>query len=258
MIDWDEVNWGKGIAIILAGIVLVGGGIFVVNDYMSYQRLNSQLISQIEDLDNFYSTWSPPSEVEMLKMEQKLNDLQKFLQSSSVIVPGQIDFGEIENLIRSQAQANNVQLYEVNILAEESTGFFNVQPVEVSFEGSEEPVANFLRRVDQIQYAHQMEASMLSFGEAMDVKIKFYIFDTKEWNDFYDCKTSVTFPEIENVNIDKIRIFKGNLAQLKSQVDSKLASLKDTKQAANNKCELEGRIGALEEKVKLIKELTPE
>ncbi len=258
MIDWDEINWGKGIAIILAGVIVVGAGIFVMNDYLSSQRLRDQLSAQIEDLNNFYSTWEAPSEIEIAKLEQERNQMMDQVESAPFAIPDTIDPIRIENLIREQAQRSGVKVSEVALKAEDSRGFFKANPFVVSFTGNEEPVATFLRLIEMLPYAVQTEASRLTFGETMNIKVNFFTFDTQGWDEFYKCKLSVTIPQIDEVNIDKVFVFKGNLAQLKSEVGELQSSLKQTKQAVNRECEIEREKGALEEKIRLIEELTSE
>jgi Tfp pilus assembly protein PilO len=258
MIDWDEVNWGKGIAIIVAGLIVVGAGIFLLNDYLRYQRLNELLMGQIEELDQFYSTWKPPSDLEMAQLRAKRDNLINNLRTAAFTVPESIDPGEIENTIREEAVRNAVAVSDVSFLAESSRGFFRVQPVQVSFTGDEEPVANFLRRLDQIPYVHQLEATRLTFGEVMNITINLFTFDKNSWSDFYKCKLKVTFPKIEDVDIERVKVFKGNLDQLKSQVNDKHSSLVRAKEAVNQECKIEGEIGALEEQIGLIQELTSE
>ncbi len=258
MIDWDEVNWGKGIAIILAGIIVVGAGVFVLNDYLNYQRLQELLTGQIEELDQFYATWKPPSDLEMNRLEVKRDRLNKELQAAPIRIPATIDPVEIENTIREEAGRNAVAVSDVSFMAESSQGFFKIQPVQVSFTGDKEPVANFLRRLDQIPYIHQMETARLTFGEMMNITLNFFTFDKKSWDDLYKCKLAVTFPKIEDIDVEKVKVFKGNLDQLKSQVDDKLSSLARTKKAVNRECEFEREIGALEEQIGLIREVTSE
>lgn len=258
MIDWDEVNWGKGIAIIMAGLIAAGAVIFVLNDYLTFQRHEESLKGQIEELNHFYSTWKPPADADIAKIEKTRNQLEEKLAAAPFEVPESLEFGEIENFVREEAQRNGVQIKEVNFLMDTSRGFFKIQPVQVSFTGQQESVSNFLRRLDEARYAHQTETTRLNFEDVMNITIDFYMFDVESWGDFYKCKLAVTFPRIGDVNIEGVKIFKGDLAKLKREVDDKVASLAQAKKAVSRECEIEGEIGALEEKLGIVEELTSE
>jgi len=255
MIEWDEIKWGRAIGIIILALVIIAGAIFVVNDYIVSNRLKAKLEAQLDDLGNFYATYKPPSAKDLERMQAQIEDFKKELAKLRPRLETSLDPNSLENKIRERANWSGVSVDELNFSPVTTEGFLILYPVSIQVSGPNTQLSRFMMEIDNLGLAKRTPEAPAISGNTVKINYQFLAFDLEDWNKSYSCNLGVTLPRLEEVNINRIKIFKDNLSELKQKVELQKAKLSDASKALDKECEIQKEISAYQERIKLSKEL---
>jgi|GEM_PF-1710106 len=255
MIEWDEIKWGRAIGVIILALVIIGGAIFVVNDYVISNQLKAKLEAQLEDLSNFYATYKPPSAKDLERMQAQIEDFKKELAKLRPRLETTLDLASLENKIRERANWSGVRIDELNFLPETTEGFLTIYPVSIQVSGLNTQLSRFMMEIDNLGLAKRAPEAPAISGNTIKINYQFLAFDLEDWNKSYSCNLGVKPPRLENVNINRVRIFKNNLPELEQKVELQKAKLSDAQKALDKECEIQREISAYQERIKVSKKL---
>ncbi len=255
MIDWDEINWRSAVGIILFALLAIAASIFVINDYTTAKSLKAELESETAQVKDFYSTWKPPSQKSLDETKAKLDSLRAELNQLKPKLGLELNLDEIQNKIRQVASSTGISLDKMEPGAITSDGFLKVGPVSLSIKGANEQLSRFLIGVDNMGVSSRRRGTPTITSGQVDINLEFLAFDLAGWNNSYSCTLRVNPPELKETNISRVKIFKGNLADLKNEVDAEKSKLSNAQQLLAEQCELEKESKGLENQIKLSKDL---
>jgi len=258
-VDWDEffedINWGKVIGLLVAGIIVIGAVIFVLLDWHRANSMKAVLQHDLEQARNFQRTWSSPSQDELNRLQNEKAKLRARIRATGEELPHKLDADEIEADIRRVAAETGVRLERLSPDVDRIEGYAMILPFNVTFASrSMEAASNFLAGLNDLPRPLSVDTEALSRGETMAITINFYAFDQEGWEIDNSCEFKSTIPDISYRDIDKIFIFKGMVRDLKAQVDQEAASLAGTKQKFTKACEMQTQVDRLETELEIIRE----
>jgi len=259
MIEWDEiledVNWKRGIAIIIGGIILLAAVVFLGLDWHRYSLNKVLLDNDLEEIQGFQKTWSAPDIKATAKLQNELKEEEAKLAALGVDLPDTIDPASAEAGIRQAADRDRLPITRLNP-AEKRDGYCGIYEVEVIF-SSKEPARSmaFLSDLGALPGAHSIKSDAVSLqGGTLKVKVEYYYFDRQGWDEVNNCQVKLTIPEIPDRDIAGVYVFGGQLKDLKARVDQENAGLKDVKKQFIEGCELQKKMDEIKAKIKIIQE----
>jgi len=255
MVDWDDFDWRKIAGLIIFALILIAGAIFVVNDKVSAQRIQQNLEVQMKALNNFQDTYQPPTSRELGLLNAQLEERKAEFAKLPLKLGDEVDVKSLETRIRNLAAAENVSLDKLEFGDETSDKFLKVYPVVISASGNMEQLSKFISGISDLKTLWRYHGQPTSSEGHIQMSLEFLAFDQNGWDQTYSCNLAVQVPQKLEVNLDKIRIFKGNLQELKSQVEALQNKMADAKKTLDDKCALERQLSALDTKIKLSREL---
>lgn len=255
MIDWDDFDWRKVAGAIILAILVIGGVVFVVNDNMTAKRLQTQLEGQLKALNDFQSIYQPPSAKDLDEMNSKLESLEADYDKLPLKLSTSVDTGALEKRIKDDASVNGVNLEKFEAQPESKDGFLVVYPYALNATGSNESLSKFLSSFSKLGVPWRYHNPPTNTEGRTEMVAEFLGFDKDGWDQAYSCNIAVTPPANLDVDVSKIKIFKGNLVNLKSDVDAFQVKLSDAKKTMDDRCALERQISGLEKEIKLSQDL---
>lgn len=252
MIEWDEINWKQGIATLVLGILLIAGGIFVVDDYLRSQRTAEAIRANLEELNNYAAKYQPPALKDLGPLEAEVQTLESRLAQAQVKLPAGYDAVAIQTEIENRARALMVNLRGVAPQPTTTRGHVVYHPFRVTFSGTREQITDFLRSLDQMPYLHQIESGNISLADEIRVTINLLSFDEDSWLEANPCPELTPLPPVQETQAEKLRLFQGNLLSKQQEVDRKLEELKKAQANVKKLCELNHRLGLARDKLQIL------
>ncbi len=251
MIDWDElledVNWGRTIALLVAGILVIVVVILVLMDYTKARNLEIQLETDLDTIEITKSELRSPGKQQLKQIEQDIKNLQQRLDQNSVQVPGVFRPEEIKNQINSLAANNNVNVISVSHPEWETRkeGYAIIRTINVEFTSRRLGNArSFIDGLDRLPYPVTVEYPQLNAGNRMECTISLFVFDQEKWESDNVCEPDVDFPDIPLQERKKdykdifLSYFKEGPKEILEKVEREQAGLKDVKADFQEYCEL--------------------
>lgn len=253
MIELEDFDWRKAIGIIIFALLIIGGGVYVLNDYMSSNRIKQEIEQQLEQIDKFYATWRPPSRKGLEQIDQKISNLKAELNNFEAPLRLEIDTTAIENRIAEDASYYGVELELKEWQEPFSEDYLIVYPLKLRIVGDEQAISKFLIGLDDLPYPHRRKGSPAVAEGHLELILEFLAFDEASWKSDYICELPAELPSLKPVNINRVKIFKDNLAQLDAQLQSQKRELEKAQKLLDQKCELEKELSALQKRIELSK-----
>jgi Tfp pilus assembly protein PilO len=252
MIDWDEVfedvNWGRWIAIIVAGIVVAVAMVWVGMDYHRAKSLTLKLDDDLIQLGNFHATASIPGEKDMQALENEKQDLANKLDAMSMRLPVKFDLDQIKAMVKEVSSRFQVDVLKVSTGRSNVDGYCLIYPVDIAFtSNSRGALSDFLTAIQRLPVPNRMENKPILPGGVMEVTVEFYYFDEATWEKSNNCDEKLVVPTIptRDTDLDDIVIFQGMVSDRKNKVDQELAGLVDTMNKFQQICRLSTEAGRL-------------
>ncbi len=259
MIDFDElfedINWGRAIALLVFGIIVIVAVVFVLLDYNKARTLRTQLNNDLVKVQQFQTTWKAPTEEQLSKLRAERDSWADKVAATGVELPTEFDAGELEGLVRSAGNTSRVTLRNLSPRPVEIDGYAKIQAFEVIFSARNLMAAqNFLNDLKGLNRPLVIESEALTPGAVMKVTVNFHGFAAGDWDEVHNCDVKTTMPEIPYREVNDVMFFKGGLEQLRAKVDQITSTLTNTKSKFVAACELRNDIDRLKEKHKIITE----
>jgi len=255
MVDWEDFDWRKVVGAIIAAVLVIAGAIFVVEDYMSANRMKNNLDAQFKALNDFDAKYQPPGKPELDAMSAKVAVLQKDFAKLDPKLGDTVDAAVAEKKINNLASSLNVKLEKLEFREVSKENFMKVYPLAITVTGTNEQLSKFMGGLSDLGLVwRQRGAPSTSLGR-IEMTIDLLAYDQNEWDKSFSCDLGIKVPENIPVNTDKIRIFKTTVSDLAVQVDSLQIKLADAKNTLDEKCSLERKISGLEDRIKRSREL---
>jgi len=255
MIEWDEINWRSVIGIIVFAILLIAGSIFALNDFLNSKRLKADMEADLSRINEFYSTWKPPSQKDLEQMSSKADSLQKQLDQLKPRIGSELDFKQVQEKIQQLAGSAGVSLERMDAQTEGADGFLKVYPLTLAVKGSNEQISRFLIGVDNLGVAYRRRGNPAITSGQIELNLEFLAFDQQGWDKAYSCSIQANPPELKEANISRVKIFKDDLDGLKEKINAEKIKLEQSKKLLAEQCELEKKISGLERQINLSKSL---
>lgn len=252
MIDWDEINWKQGIATLVLGILLIAGGIFVVDDYLRSIRTQEALQGNLDEVNTYAAKYQPPALKDSSQLEAEVGDLEARLEKAQVKLPESYDPAEIQADIENRARAQTVNLLSVEAQPIFSRGYLVIHPFQVSFSGTRDQITDFLRSLDQIPSLHEMKSGNVSISDKVRVTVSLVSFDQDSWLEANPCPELTPPPQLRETKAESLRLFKGNLLQMQQEIARKLEDLKKAQDNVQKICDLNHRLGIARDKLQAL------
>jgi len=253
MIELEDFDWRKAIGVIILALILIGGGVYVLNDYMTSNRIKAELESQLEQIDKFYATWKPPSQKGLEQIRQNISQLRAELSGLKTPLGLEVDTSAIESRITEDASYYGVELEVKEWQEPFSEDYLIVYPLKLRLAGEEQAISKFLIGLDDLPYPHRRKGSPAVAEGHLELTLEFLAFDEQSWKSDYICELPAELPNLKPVNINRVKIFKDNLAQLESQLTGQKQGVEKAKKLLDQKCELEKELSALQKRIELSK-----
>jgi len=256
MVDLDDFDWRKVAGLIIFAVLVMAGGIFVINDYLSAKRMRSVLDDQLKALSEFEQTYKPPSRAQLEELKGRQGSLKKELEALSPRLETEVDTGKLETKIENQAVSNNVTLEKMEFQPSSKDGFLDIFPVYIIALGPNERLGKFISGLNNlgVPWRYSKSSPPKSSKGRIEMVIEFQAFDQEGWYQTYPCNLPAELPATTEVDVGKIKIFKDNLDDLKFQVDNAKSKMSEADQALKEKCDIERQISGLEKRIKLTQE----
>jgi len=255
MIDWDDFDWRKVAGLIIFALILIAAAIFVVNDKVSAQRIQQSLEAQMKALNDFQATYQPPTSKDLEELSLQLEARKAEFSKLPLKLGEEVEVRSLETRIRNLASAENVSLDQLEFGDETKDKFLKVYPLSLTASGNMEQLSKFISGLADLNIPWRYHRQPSSSEGRIQMSLEFLAFDQNGWDQSYSCNLAVQVPQNLEVNLSYIRIFKGNLAELKSQVEALQNKLANAQKTLDDKCGIERQISGLETKIKLSKEL---
>jgi len=255
MVEWDEINWRSAVGIILFALLVIAGSIFLINDYTTAKNLKAGLENDTARINDFYSTWKPPSQKDLEEMGSKAESLQKELNQLKPKIGLEVNMDDLQGKIRQLAGSVGVSLEKMDAKPETAEGFLKVEPITLAVKGANEQLSRFLMGIENLGVASRRQGTPSISAGQVEINLEFLSFDQQAWNSSYSCSLQVNPPELKDTDIGRAKVFKDDLAGLKEKVDAERTKLSDSKNVLAEKCELEKQISGLEKQINLSKGL---
>ena len=256
MIDFDEFDWRKGISAIIFALIVIGFGIYLLNDYTTSNRIKADIQNQLDRLDQFYATWKPPSQSGLAKMRSQIAQLKSELAGLERSLPLEVNTDEILQKLTEEASYAQVELETTEWDEPRTEDFLKIYPLKLAITGTSEQISKFLIALEGLPYPNRRTGKPVITVNRLETTIEFLAFDKQGWMETYACKLPAEFPVIKEVNIKRVKFFKDDLAQLKSKLDAQLKGLQKVRKLLDEKCQLEKEISALKKQIELSKKFS--
>jgi hypothetical protein len=257
MIEWDEVledvDWKRGLAVIVLGILIMGGGIFLALDLQHTNTARTLLESDRQEIEDFQKDWVPPKK-KVTELKKELKALEAELAAKGVELPETIDRDAVETEIKRIANSDRVEIVKYSP-SEKIDGYCLILEVEVSFSSSgPRSAANFMADLGRISYPNTLKSQPVSLLDTtMGVTIEVYSFDLEGWELEKSC-VGMTVPDIPERDISGVRVFGSDLQGLKASVEQQRAGLVDVRDESIESCELQTEVEKVKNKIKIIED----
>ncbi len=269
MVDWEDVwedfDLKRGLIIIVLGILVIGGGVFLLRDYFLAQRLNDKLTADLEQIRFFTDSWKPGG-TDTAKIQKQIKALRAEIESQTKILPDSEAWNgneqdvynaqQIETEIRKIGTQTGVKINQINPRLGGVEGYLLVEPVEVVLEGTRKTIPDFFYFIGQMRFINEIKADRISPSGPTSVTIRFFKFDIAGWEESNPCQTIISAPDIQPIDTSGVMVFKGNLASKRSQVNEKQHKLQTEVKTAGDVCMVEKELQMLQDKLALLKEKT--
>jgi len=255
MVEWDDFDWRKVAGAIIMAVLVIAGGIFVIEDYMNANRMKSSMDAQLKALNDFEQAYQPPGKPELDAMEAKIETLKKDLGKMDPKLGDTVDMAVVEKKIRGLAASQNVTLEKLKIEPATKENFMKVNSMDLVITGSNEALSKFLGGLENLGAPWRRHGEPSTSLGRVEMSIDFLAFDQPEWDKSYNCDLGVKVPENIDTNISKVRIFKTTVSDVAVAVESMQAKLADAKKSLSEKCDLDRQISGLETRIKRSREL---
>jgi hypothetical protein len=123
MIDWDEIDWKRGIATLVLGLLIIAGGLFVLNDYLAFKRTKADLDQNLSDINAYAQKYPPAAGKDSSQVEAQIQALEAQLAASKVKVAESYDEAAVKAEIQARANLQGAKLISVEVLPEEASDF---------------------------------------------------------------------------------------------------------------------------------------
>jgi len=257
MIEWDEViedmDLKRGFGIIVGGILLIGLSVFLGLDWQRYSTARTLLESDQKEITDFQKSWIPPRK-KVIELRKELKTLEAALAAKGVELPETIDRDDIETEIERIANSDRVEIIRYSP-SEKIDGYCLILEVEVSFSSSgPRSAANFMADLGRIPYPNTLKSQPVSLLDTtMGVTMEIYSFDLEGWEIEKSCE-GMTVPDIPERDISEIRVFGGDIQNLKASVEQQRAGLVDVREEFIESCELQTEVEKIKNKIEIIEE----
>jgi hypothetical protein len=261
MIEWDEiledVDWKRGVAFLIVGLILIGGAVFLGLDMHKANTMKTLLENDEKDMETFEQTWAAPDSKEIADLQKELKQAEADYAALGVDLPDAVDQDAIIAKIKKIAASDNVQIVKVSPTSGREE-YCSVLELGLVFSSSQQGNAlNFLTDLSRMPEPHAVRSQPVSLlTGTMDVTVEFYSFDHAGWDEINNCALKLSLPLIPDRDISDIYVFQSGLADLKAKVDQENAGLKTVKIQFTKGCELQTRIDMIKTKIKIVKQKT--
>jgi Tfp pilus assembly protein PilO len=255
MIDWDDFDWRKVAGAIILAVLVIAAAIFVVEDYMSANRMKNNMQAQLNALNDFEAKYQPPGKPELEAMSLKIDALAKEASKIQPKLGDTVDVAVVQKKINNLAATVNVKMEKMEFQPESKENFMKVYPASIVVTGTNEQLSKFMGGLTELGVPWRQRGEPSTSVGRIEMAIDFLAYDQAEWDKSFSCDLGVKVPENIDVNISKVRIFKTTASDLAAQVDSMQLKLADAKKSLNEKCGLERQIAGLENRIKRAREL---
>lgn len=259
MIEWDEIlediDWKRGAAIIILGLILIGLAVFLGLQMHKANTVRNLLENDQRGLQSFQDTWSGPGQKGIKELQKELKEEEDRLAATGVTLPESLDKDAILSRLKQLASSDRVQIVKLTP-SERTDEYCLIYELGLVFSANDpRSAALFLSNLTRIPDPHSVKSQPVSIqGGTMEVTVDFYGFDLSAWNEINNCEVKLTMPNIPDREITGIYIFGGDLANLKAAVDQQKASLKDVKREFIEGCELQTELDKVRNKIKIVRQ----
>ena len=255
MIDWDEIDWKRGVATLVLGLLLIAAGIFVLNDYLSFKRTKADLDQNLAELTAYAQKYPPAAGKDSPQLEAQIKDQEAQLAASKVQLPENYDAAAVQVEIEARARTQGANLISVDPQTSVSHGSLVYYPLQVSFGGNRDQVTGFLRSLDSIPFRHEMEKSQVSFSDKITVTLNLIVFDRDSWLSANPCPEVIPLPSLRETKVPTLHLFKGDLEQEQNQIETKQGELQKSQASSKKMCDLNRQDGMARFKLQALKSL---
>jgi Tfp pilus assembly protein PilO len=278
MVDWDEVledvNWKRGIALVIAGIIVIVGVVFVLHDYWKFNRISRQLEGDLKDIKRFKETWKKDllSEEALQEVAAEKKQLEEALATARVRLPVLPEPSRKEKnrfqaliggAIKELAVSKGVTITRIDWPDDQYEVFCVVSPVEITMSGDQRHSADFLSGLYHFKCPvaeapdNECPAANKSPAQGLEgskfIKYEYYSFNEKNWNEANSCDLNVVPPEIKTRPGTSI-LFGAKLDELRSKVDQEAATMAQVKTAVVKSCEARKARDRVQAELNILKE----
>jgi len=258
MIEWDEIDWKRGIATLVLGILIIAGGIFVLNDYLTFKRTKADLDQNLSDITAYAQKYPPASAAQdSSQVEARIKDLEAQIAASKVKLAESYDQAAMQAEIEARARTQGVNLISVDPQPSVSRGFLVYYPLQVTFGGTRDQVTEFLRSLDFLPYRHEMEKTRVSFSEKITITLNVIVFDRDSWLAANPCPEVIPLPALRETKVLFVRLFEDNLEQEQAQIEAKVGELQKAQALSQKTCDLNHQLGLAQFKLQALKPPLP-
>jgi Tfp pilus assembly protein PilO len=253
MIDWDEIDWKRGIATLFLGLLIIAGGIFVLNDYLAFKGTKVNLDQNLADITAYAQKYPPAAAQDSSQLEAQIKDLEAQIAASKVKLADSYDQTAVQAEIESRAKLQGVNLISVEPRNPITHGFLIYHPLDVTFGGTRDQITEFLRGLDLLPFQHEIEKSPVSFSDKITITLNVIVFDRDSWLVANPCPEVIPVPALREVNVQSVRLFKGNLEQEQAQIEAKVGELQKAVSLSKQSCDVNHRLGLAQFKLQALK-----
>jgi Tfp pilus assembly protein PilO len=261
MIDWEElledVNWKRAIIIVVVGVIVIAGAIFVLSDRHKYSQLKASLQSDLKELKDFEKFNKSPAPAELEAIKKETETLTKQLEATKIKLPPAIDKDEIDQKLHTASVANKINIDQLRWGNNVSEGYCVISPLELVLTGAARSSAAFLSDLYTWGYPVADKSPTQGLEGTKTIRLEFYAFDDKDWSAANDCKVKVNPPAIVDRDIMQSRLFGSGLTELKHEVDVKQATIKDVGKKLREACEVKAAHDRVKDELEVIKDKFP-
>ena len=257
MIDWDEIDWKRGIATMVLGLVLIAVGFFLLNDYYTSRRVKADLDQNLSDINAYAAKYPPPAVKDSSQVEAQVQDLEAQVAASKVKLPESYDDAAVQAEIQSRADLQGAKLLSVEPQPAVTRGFLVYHPVQVTFSGARDQITGFLHSLDFIPYLHEMETKPVSFTDKLTVTVNVLSFDKDSWLGANPCQELIPLPALRETKVMAVQVFKDQLAGEQQAIENKVGELQKAQSLAKKTCELNHAVGIAQFKLQALKSPRP-